>query len=165
MLRFAIWCLFLSLAAQQAAAQQTAAISPAHLALAMDLLDASNAKANILRMESLSEPPILQLVRKANPDVDAATLEAFRTAFHEEMQASMGGLMRQLAQVYARHFTDGEIHAVIQFYRSPAGRKLLAETPAVMQESVALGHAWGREAGLLAAQRAAARMKSKGIKI
>lgn len=150
---------------QSAIAQPAPRPSAKQIALALEIMDATNAKANMTRMEGLLTPPILDMIRKANPDVNPGTFAAFQVALHEEFQADMGVLLKAIAGVYAKHFSEAELQGVLDFYRTPLGSKMLKEMPSVMQESVILGEAWGRQAGLQAAQRAIARLKGKGLKI
>ncbi len=48
--------------------------------------------------------------------------------------------------IYAKYFTDEEIKALIAFYSTPLGQKVIATLPAVMQESMEVGQSWGKEA-------------------
>jgi len=48
--------------------------------------------------------------------------------------------------IYARHFTLEEIRDINAFYESPTGRKMIGSLPAIMQESMAVGQAWGEKA-------------------
>lgn len=45
-------------------------------------------------------------------------------------------LMKAMAPVYAKHFTKGDIDAIVAFYSTPAGQKMVAQMPAVTQESM-----------------------------
>ncbi len=45
-------------------------------------------------------------------------------------------LLQNMVPVYQKHFTKGDMHAILAFYSSPAGQKLLKETPAMTQESM-----------------------------
>jgi len=65
-----------------------------------------------------------------------AVLEKMRTMFADpvlvdEMQAAM-------TQVYARHYTLEEINQLAAFYRTPLGKKMMAQTPAIAAESMAI---------------------------
>jgi uncharacterized protein len=48
---------------------------------------------------------------------------------HEELEA-------ETVAIYARHFTEDEMHQVSAFYKSPVGAKMLASMPQLMQESM-----------------------------
>jgi uncharacterized protein len=55
--------------------------------------------------------------------------------------------------IYDKHFEADELEALLAFYESPAGRKLLAKMPAVMQESVGVGNTWGQQKAMELLQR------------
>ena len=46
--------------------------------------------------------------------------------------------------IYEKHFTTDEIRALIQFYESPVGKKLLAVMPAIMQDSINASAEWSQ---------------------
>jgi len=48
-----------------------------------------------------------------------------------------------MVPIYAKHFELDELRALLAFYRSPTGQKMLAKMPAVMEESLEVGNAWG----------------------
>ncbi len=45
-------------------------------------------------------------------------------------------ILQTIVPVYQKHLTQGDMDAILAFYSSPAGQKLLKETPAMTQESV-----------------------------
>jgi len=148
-----------------AAYAQPDAPSQAGLATAMEVLEATNAKANVLRMVDIIMPQTLAIVRQQNPKLDDATLKSFEVAFREELQASLADYMKGMAGIYVRHFSEKELEGLLAFYRTDLGKKLISETPEVMKEGAALGESWGRNIAVTAAQRAVARLKGKDIKI
>lgn len=54
--------------------------------------------------------------------------------FTEEMKSI--DLESMSARIYSKHFTIEEVRALIQFYESPIGKKMLEKTPLIMQESM-----------------------------
>jgi hypothetical protein len=56
-----------------------------------------------------------------------------------------------------KYYTIDDLKAVNAFYESPAGQKLLATLPQVMQ----IGQAWGQKIGKEAADEAEKEMKKK----
>jgi hypothetical protein len=48
-------------------------------------------------------------------------------------------------QIWDKHFTGQEIRDLIRFYQSPTGQKIIRETPALQQESLAAGQKWGNQ--------------------
>lgn len=69
--------------------------------------------------------------------------------FWQKFQAKSKGddFVDLIAPVYAKHFTHDEIISLRNFYKTPLGQKVIATMPAVMQESMALGGAWGQKLG------------------
>lgn len=47
--------------------------------------------------------------------------------------------MPEVAQIYVDVFTHEELEAVLAFYRSPVGQKMLAKMPELMQRSMTVG--------------------------
>jgi len=45
-------------------------------------------------------------------------------------------MLQSMVPVYQRHFTKGDIDAIVAFYSAPTGQKLLKEMPEIMAESM-----------------------------
>jgi len=73
------------------------------------------------------------------PDVP----DSFWKDFMNEVDAD--GLIEMVVPVYAKHFTRDDIKAMVEFYNSPVGKKLIKKQPLIMQESMAVGEAWGTQ--------------------
>lgn len=76
------------------------------------------------------------------PEVPAAFWESFRAEIDTD------ALIEALVPIYAKHFTHAEVRELIAFYETPVGRKLVAEQPAIFQESYAIGGEWGRQVAM-----------------
>jgi hypothetical protein len=46
-------------------------------------------------------------------------------------------MMQAMVPAYQKHFTKGEMDALVSFYSSPTGQKLIREMPAIMGEAMA----------------------------
>ena len=57
--------------------------------------------------------------------------------------------------IYDRHFTMEELQALIDFYTTPVGQKVVNKLPLVAQESNAIGQQWGETKALEILQRLA----------
>jgi hypothetical protein len=73
--------------------------------------------------------------------------ETFQSSLEAKIRSRIvpAALEARWAPIYVRHFTPEEIKAIVVFYETPAGRKLLAESPALLQESYAAAQEWRRE--------------------
>lgn len=52
-------------------------------------------------------------------------------------------LVDLLVPVYQKQFTEEDVKAFLEFYQSPAGKKMVEKQPAIMQESMVIGQQWG----------------------
>ncbi|GAB4451556.1 MAG: DUF2059 domain-containing protein [Armatimonadaceae bacterium] len=56
-------------------------------------------------------------------------------------------LVEALIPVYDKHYTLDEIQAIIAFYQTPVGKKLVEKSSVIMQESYEVGAAYGQKVG------------------
>jgi hypothetical protein len=82
---------------------------------------------------------MLDQMKAVRPDIP----DEFWLAFRAEMKGEE--LVEVLVPVYAAHFSREEVRAMIAFYRTPVGQKLIAETPALAADAMTVGQSWGRE--------------------
>nr|WP_246534888.1 DUF2059 domain-containing protein [Wohlfahrtiimonas chitiniclastica] len=52
-------------------------------------------------------------------------------------------LIDLLVPVYQKEFTEADVKAFLEFYQSPAGKKMIEKQPVIMQESMMIGQQWG----------------------
>lgn len=71
--------------------------------------------------------------------------EKNRKDFKSEIKTKMDGLYDQLAEVYMESYTEAEIDAILAFYASPIGKKMLSETPKITEKSMKIGQEWGMQ--------------------
>jgi len=98
---------------------------------------------------------MLGALQKQLPDVP----QDFWDRFAQKMD--MRDLLEKVIPVYDKHYTLEDLRAVNAFYESPAGQKVLATLPQVMQESMKVGQEWGEQIGKQAAAEAEAESKKK----
>ena len=82
---------------------------------------------------------MLDQMKAVRPDIP----EDFWVTFRAEMKGDE--LVEVLVPVYASHFSREEVRAMIAFYRTPVGQKLIAETPALTADAMTVGQSWWRE--------------------
>jgi hypothetical protein len=58
---------------------------------------------------------------------------------------SSSDLTERFVAIYDRHFSESEIEGLIAFYESPLGQRLVAENPAIAQESQEAGQRYAVE--------------------
>jgi hypothetical protein len=68
-----------------------------------------------------------------------------------------------ITEIYASHFTVDDLHALEDFYRTPIGRKVLAEQPKIGVEINPYAIRWAQRAVADALRKHADEIKARGI--
>ncbi len=72
---------------------------------------------------------------------------------------AMDELYDELVPIYYNHLELEDIKDINAFYKSKAGKKLVAEMPDITKESMIIGQAWGEKLSLKVEQN----LKEKGL--
>jgi hypothetical protein len=101
----------------------------------------------ILRLLDMTQPTaiamqtrdaILQQMKRMFPTVPEALWQELASEFKMEE-------FRELViPIYARHFSLEDLNALIAFYSTPMGQRVIHELPAIAGESMAIGAQWGQ---------------------
>jgi hypothetical protein len=62
-----------------------------------------------------------------------------------ELAPRFSELSDEMAMLYATHFTEPELKAMLTFYQSPVGKKLLVEQPTVVDASMRYAQDWANK--------------------
>ncbi|MFA9195800.1 DUF2059 domain-containing protein [Flavobacterium sp. FBOR7N2.3] len=82
--------------------------------------------------------------------------EEFWEDFKNEVKAE--DLEKMIIPIYDKHYTESDIDQLIAFYNSPIGKKMISTMPQVIQESMVVGQAWGKQIG----EKVLEQLKAKG---
>jgi hypothetical protein len=74
------------------------------------------------------------LERQIGSRVDQTTLAEMRAEFERSIQQFGTTSMQDAPAIYARYFSAEELHAIADFYKTPAGAKALQLMPKVMSD-------------------------------
>ena len=157
--RLALVALALLAAPVQARAQAAATTPASPIAdpekhrLIQDML--ARTKAVELAMQTIEGSVAQQ--RLANPRIPAVFWDRFLT----RARAGRGEFEGLMAGIWDRHFTTDEVRQLLAFYDTPLGKKLLASTPAITQESMLAGQQWGQRIGAAVG----AELDAEGVKL
>jgi uncharacterized protein len=83
-----------------------------------------------------TKPPVMMAEQDATKIVDSLLMPDFI--------AQKGDLTNEIIDVWANNFTMDDMKGLIAFYSTPLGKKLIATLPAVTQQGMAAGQAWGQ---------------------
>jgi len=160
-LGLAALCLCLPAFAQDA----TPPVDPAKLAVAAKILEKTHALDNMSAALDTMIVPMVRNIKQQAPTLSDDQLKIISDMLLEEMKASMPKMLALNAQVYASHFSLEELKSIEAFYETPAGQKIVAETPEIVKEVFPIGMAWGRQAAEDAMARITEKLRKQGVKI
>ncbi len=89
------------------------------------------------------------------PDVE----DEFWTRLADNFKGDvLNDLTELLTPIYYKHYSDGDLDGLIEFYSSDVGQRHAEKTPIVAQESMIAGQDWGMQLG----QEIAAKLAEEG---
>ena len=92
----------------------------------------------------------------------AKDLNEVAARLRTEFATRSAQLLTDVARVYASKFTEQELKDTLAFYKTPLGKKLIEQEPAIMQQSMELGSNWADKFGEDVLPRFRAEMKKRG---
>lgn len=138
--------------------------SPGALAAAKELMTLKGAAA-------MFDPLIPGVIESAknqflptNPNL-ADPLNEVAAQLHKEYEPKRVEIVDLVATIYAKHFTEQELREIVAFYKTPAGKKMLAQEPVAINESLAAAQEWANSFSDTVLQRFRAEMAKKGHKL
>jgi hypothetical protein len=118
--------------------------SAAAMATAKELIASTGAAAvfNPLISGVVEQAKLLFL--QQNPAL-VNDLNEIANQMRTDLEPRFVDLTDEMARLYATHFTDQELKAVLVFYQSPVGKKLLAQQPTVVDDSMRFAQDWANK--------------------
>jgi hypothetical protein len=112
-------------------------IDPEKRALIEKLMVTTGAKGLALQVADAVTTQFWAVIRKANPKTPKQAQAIIREEVMAMLEANLDNVMEDSVHIYARHFTKPELQDIIAFHATATGRKLIATTPLILQESMA----------------------------
>ena len=107
-------------------------------------------------------------IQSARPEVPAQVFDIVKDEVGKclsEAVSENGGFADLIAEIYHRHYSHEEIRGLISFYETPLGKKVIQVAPALMQEGMSVGMAWGQRLGPTIEERVKNRLRKEDIGI
>jgi hypothetical protein len=163
-LRLGAAVLILALSFGSITTATAADISPEKRAAIDELMEVSKAK----NMMDQIMPQMLQsfekLIAAQNPGKDHEIASILTRYFGVSFDSYKDDFYEGLYIVYDRHLSVDDIKAMTEFYKTPAGQRILAALPQITQEAMSVGMVFGQQAGREALEKAKADLEAAGIK-
>jgi len=103
--------------------------------------------------------------RKQKPNIPDKVWNAAIEDARQEFIASLPDLEEPFIAIYDANYTADEVKQLLTFYRSSIGRKVLAQTPHIEEQSIALGKVWAERLRPRIADRIRQSAKQKGYEL
>ncbi len=104
-----------------------------------------------------SKNTLLQLNPNLFKDLDEVAV-----ALRKEYSPRLQQLQAELVKIYASRFTEQELKETLAFYKSPTGKKLIAEEPNFVERSMSTAQDWAIKLNEEVLQRMRAEMRKRG---
>jgi hypothetical protein len=147
-----------------AGAARAQAPSPAALAAAKELVAL---KGGAVMFDPLI-PGVIESAKNTflptNPQL-AGPLNEVATMLHKEYEPKRAEILDEVSRIYAQHFTEAELKDIITFYKSPSGKKMLAQEPAALSESLTAAQDWANKFSDTVLERFRTEMQKKGYRL
>jgi hypothetical protein len=130
----------------QAASGQT--LDESYRSDILKLLETTGATKVGTQLAGLISGQIVAGLKKSHPEVPDRAVEVVQQVFDAEFSQIWVGpesLTEQLIPLYARHFTHDDVQAMLAFYDSPLGKKIIQVMPVLVQESFGIGQQWAEK--------------------
>jgi len=113
-----------------------------NLAAAREMLELKGEKALLEAFIKADLPALKTSFRTANPNITDDELNAYGNSVEVELEANLDITIEFEAEEIADTYSADDIKALIDFYRSPAGRRITKLAPAMTKEMNSLHQQW-----------------------
>ena len=103
-----------------------------------EMLEVTGAEANF-------ESAMDQILTLSKSQHDNINEEMWNELEAEIRKISFKELMEMFTPVYQKHLTIEDLQATIDFYKTPAGKRIAEKTPLVTAETMIIAQKWGME--------------------
>jgi hypothetical protein len=135
--------------------------TPAAIALAKELVALKGGAAMFDRLI----PGVVERAKNSfvptNPQLMGPLTEVAER-LKKEYGPKSAEITNEVARVYAEHFTEAELRDIVAFYKSPAGRKMAAEEPKAIEQTLRAANEWAAKFSDVVLERFRVEMKKKG---
>lgn len=134
--------ILLLLAVLSALLLPSSALADAHRDKAMALLQQTGTLDRIPLYADLLWTQRLQELQRDRPNLTDAALTKERLRVNALLKANVPTLVNQLVSSYADNLNDEEMDALIGFYKTPVGHRVLTKLPLISRDSVGIIKTW-----------------------
>jgi hypothetical protein len=149
----------LSLSPGSGSAQQQP--SPAAVETAKELLLLKGGDAVFYPIITGVVETVKNVFLPTNPNL-GKELNEIALQLRKEYESKRPELLNEVAKAYAERFSEQELKALVAFYKTPLGKKMVADEPGIIDESLRRAQTWGDALSGVVMDRFRDEMKKKG---
>jgi hypothetical protein len=135
--------------------------SPSAIAAAKEVVTAKGAAALYSPLVSGVIERTKLILLQTNPML-GKDLNEVAAKLHADYAPRSAEILNEVAKVYASRFTEQELKDTLAFYKSPLGRKLITEEPAILDQSMKTAQTWADNLAQEVIGKMRAEMKKRG---
>src|SRR5262245_8324220 len=99
------------------------------------------------------------------PDLPQALVDAIAEEVNATIKDNMASITEVTVKIYDKYYTLEDVQALIAFYSSDLGKKVLAVRPQVLRDGRAAGESWGKSLAPEIDRRIRERFKAAGMQV
>ncbi len=129
------------------------------------LADITAPEATMSQILGLMRERLITIIAAAGAPSTEEARKIVDDVLMPDFHAALPALKQQIAAIWAGSLSADDLRATIAFYRTPAGRHLLAATPQITTKSFQVGAMWGQKIARDAVQKHADELRKRGIRV
>jgi hypothetical protein len=144
---------------------QADAQTPATLAKVEQIFELTGVTRLMQQAAGQTNAAVINMLTTMNPGHGAEINRLMREQFLPEYQRRIPEFTAEVERLYALTFSDEELDAMITFYKSPLGKKMLERLPGLTQQIITIGQAWGQRVAREIIEQMKPTLRKKGLKV
>lgn len=137
-------------------------ISAPHKSAAKRMISATGSTNRLDNILPQSAQQLKNELIRTRPDQEAAITDVVDVVTLD-LAGRRGDLEDEVAQIFARIFTEEELKVITAFYETDAGKKFLSDGPVALREINGAAQVWTRGIRRDMGQNATAKLKEMGL--
>ncbi len=136
-------------------------------ALVDEILEVTGALEIGAQMSQFVVAQMTQALKTGGADLPDEAYVALEDEVNKTIDRAIasGSFGELMYPIYRKHLGESDLKAMIDFYRTPSGKKIAAAIPLMAQEGMMAGQIWGQSLGPSIAERVEQRLKDEGFEL
>jgi hypothetical protein len=141
------------------------AATPESRALAAQLTEMIGVNRTSQQLIAVMRAQIVQMVIRNAGKTPEESSKIVDEVMMPDFTSQEKELTNAIVEVWASNFTVEDLKGLIDFYSTPLGKRLIATLPAITQQGMQAGQAWGRQIYQASIQKHKEELIARGLKL